>query len=194
MFEGDLTIRGGKNIKIGRGVFVGKGVTLVAVKSGTIEIKDGCSLLSGIELRAVDGKIEIGRGCTLNKSATIKTADVNFTGRARVTLGDNVWVGQNSILEGEDIELGDEVILAPFVHIMSNDHQRDLALKKIDLTKTVKSRPVRLKRNCWIGSGTRILKGVEIGECAIVGAGSVVTHSVEDLQTVAGVPARPLSV
>ncbi|BBE16231.1 acetyltransferase [Aquipluma nitroreducens] len=48
---------------------------------------------------------------------------------------------------------------------------------------------VILKNDCWIGAGAIILPNVSIGECSIVGAGSVVTKDVPDFTVVAGVPA-----
>ena len=47
-----------------------------------------------------------------------------------------------------------------------------------------------LRSGCWIGAGAIILGGVEVGECAVVGAGAVVTTSVQPRTVVAGVPAR----
>ena len=52
--------------------------------------------------------------------------------------------------------------------------------------------PTVVRRGASIGSGATILCGVEIGEDAIVGAGSVVTHDVPPRMIVAGNPARVL--
>lgn len=48
----------------------------------------------------------------------------------------------------------------------------------------------RIGRNSSIGSNATILGGICVGECALVGAGAVVTHDVPDYAIVAGVPAR----
>jgi acetyltransferase-like isoleucine patch superfamily enzyme len=53
-------------------------------------------------------------------------------------------------------------------------------------------KPVRIKRNAYIGMGTIILPGITVGERAIVGAGSVVTRDVPDDAVVGGNPARLL--
>ena len=52
--------------------------------------------------------------------------------------------------------------------------------------------PSIIRRGARIGSGAQILTGVEVGEKAVVGAGSVVTRDVPPGVTVAGVPARRL--
>lgn len=51
---------------------------------------------------------------------------------------------------------------------------------------------VRIGSNCTIGTAATILPGITVGNNVTVGAGAVVTKNVDDGQTVAGVPARPL--
>jgi acetyltransferase-like isoleucine patch superfamily enzyme len=53
-----------------------------------------------------------------------------------------------------------------------------------------KVEPTRVKRRASIGSNVTIVPGVTIGQCALVGAGAVVTKDVPDFAIVAGVPAR----
>ena len=50
--------------------------------------------------------------------------------------------------------------------------------------------PTVVKKGASLGSNATILPGLEIGECALVGAGAVVTQDVPDGVTVCGVPAR----
>ena len=47
-----------------------------------------------------------------------------------------------------------------------------------------------IKKGAWIGAGSTILPGVSIGEHAIVGAASVVTHDVPDFAVAVGNPAK----
>ena len=56
--------------------------------------------------------------------------------------------------------------------------------------RNVNSRPIVIKDDVWIGMNVIILKGVTIGEGAIVGAGSVVTKDVPAWTVVAGNPAK----
>lgn len=50
--------------------------------------------------------------------------------------------------------------------------------------------PIEIGENVWIGYHCQILKGVKIGNGAIVGSGSVVTHDVPANSIVVGNPAR----
>ena len=50
--------------------------------------------------------------------------------------------------------------------------------------------PIRLGKNVWVGSNSTILRGVTVGDNAIIAAGSVVTKDVAANTVVGGVPAR----
>ena len=75
----------------------------------------------------------------------------------------------------------------PNVHIISSNHNL------LDFNIHVKVNPIKLKDNCWIGSGSIILPGVELGEHVIVAAGSVVTKSFPSNSIIGGVPAKLIS-
>ena len=81
------------------------------------------------------------------------------------------------------ITLEDDVLIAANVQRISNNH--DLENRNI-----VTCKPVKICRKAWIGAGSTILPGVTVGENAVVGAGSVVTHDVEPNTIVAGNSAR----
>ena len=80
--------------------------------------------------------------------------------------------------------------MGPAVQIYAADHPRDASLRRQGLEF---GRAVSIGRHVWIGGGAIILPGVRIGDDAIIGAGSVVTHDVAAAATVAGNPARRIS-
>lgn len=84
------------------------------------------------------------------------------------------------------IEIGDNVTLAPRVHILCHD-----ASTKGFLGYTKVGR-VTIGDNVFIGAESVVLPGVTIGSNVIVGANSTVTHDVPDHTVVAGSPARVL--
>lgn len=82
------------------------------------------------------------------------------------------------------IEIGDNVTMAPRVHILCHD-----ASTKMFLNYTKIGR-VNIGSNVFIGADTVVLPGVSIGSNVIIGANSTVTHDVPDNSVVAGSPAR----
>lgn len=103
--------------------------------------------------------------------------------------GRNLHVQQDCIIDPGHcmlISVGDDVTLAPRVHILAHD-----ASTKIPLGYT-KIAPVAVGNRVFIGAGTVVLPGVCIGDDVIVGAGSVVTKSLASGYVYAGNPARPL--
>ncbi len=93
------------------------------------------------------------------------------------------------ILDVVPVRIGAATQIGPGVHVYTADHPREAGQRRSGLEF---GRPVSIGRNVWIGGGALILPGVNIGDDAIIGAGSVVTRDVAAGATVAGNPARPL--
>lgn len=85
------------------------------------------------------------------------------------------------------IEIGDNVTMAPRVHILCHD-----ASTKQFLNYTKIGR-VTIGDNVFIGAGTVVLPGVTIGNNVIIGANSTVTHDIPKNSVAAGSPARVIS-
>ncbi|MBR0082237.1 MAG: acyltransferase [Clostridia bacterium] len=84
------------------------------------------------------------------------------------------------------IEIGDDVTLAPRVHLLAHD-----ASTKTFLGYTKIGR-VTIGNRVFIGAGTVVLPGVTIGDDVIIGANSTITHDVPSGVVAAGCPARVL--
>jgi acetyltransferase-like isoleucine patch superfamily enzyme len=110
----------------------------------------------------------------------------------RMIIGEGTWIGQQCFFHSAGgIEIGSHVGIGPGVKILTSSH----TLEGMDtpiLHNPVEFAPVKISNNSDIGVGAIILPGVTIGVGAQVGAGAVVTESVEDFAVVAGVPARVL--
>jgi acetyltransferase-like isoleucine patch superfamily enzyme len=102
-------------------------------------------------------------------------------------IGRNVFINQGCRLDDiGGIHLGDDVLLAPGVRLISSGHPLDPAIRRSQITTA----PIRIGRGVWIAAGAMVLQGVAVGDDAVVAAGAVVTKDVPPRTLVAGVPAR----
>ncbi len=93
----------------------------------------------------------------------------------------------------EGVEIADDVFVGHGVTFINDKYPRAVtASGALQTSEDWKVVPTIVRRGASIGSGSTILCGVEIGEGAIVGAGSVVTRDVPAGTIVAGNPARAL--
>jgi acetyltransferase-like isoleucine patch superfamily enzyme len=131
-------------------------------------------------------------------------------GTGQVIIGDRTFIGASQIICAHRVEIGSDILIAWGCTIVDHnshslrwqDRADDIRLWRAGMStnKTaaadlknwdvVPMAPVIIRDKAWIGFGTIILKGVTIGEGAVVGAGSVVTKDVPPWTIVAGSPAR----
>jgi acetyltransferase-like isoleucine patch superfamily enzyme len=111
----------------------------------------------------------------------------------RLVLQDNVHVGHMCYFAvNKEIVIEAGVMIANHCYFADTDsHPVEPELRVAGLPPSLESiKPVRICRNAWIGHSVHILKGVTVGEGAIVAAGSVVVKDVPPFSVVAGNPAR----
>ncbi len=128
-------------------------------------------------------------GCEIGDESRIGTF-VEIQKGAR--LGKHVKVSSHTfICEGVTIE--DECFIGHGVMFINDRYPRSTnETGSLQTEADWTCIPTRIKHGASIGSNATILCGVTVGECAIVGAGSVVTHDVPPFAVVAGNPARVL--
>ena len=110
--------------------------------------------------------------------------------RDGLKIGDNVHIMEECKLDPSHcwlIEIGNNVTLAPRVHILAHDASTKKELNYVRIQK------VKIGNNVFIGAGSIILPGVKIGDNVIVGAGSVVSRSLDGNGVYAGVPAKKIT-
>lgn len=102
-------------------------------------------------------------------------------------VGKNLTIMSGCIIDPSHcwhIEIGDNVIIAPRVHILAHDASTKLF---INYTKVAN---VKIGNNVFIGAGSIIMPGVTIGNNVVIGAGSLVSKDVPDSSVAVGSPAK----
>lgn len=104
---------------------------------------------------------------------------------AEVRIGDRVYLNQGVTIHAAlGVTIGDDVMVGDLAAIY------DTNFHAVTPDAPTEGSPVVIGRNAWIGRGAVILPGVEVGDNAVVAAGSVVTRAVAANSVVAGNPAR----
>jgi acetyltransferase-like isoleucine patch superfamily enzyme len=144
-------------------------------------------------------RVRIGRNCAIR-------GVLRCDGEGRIALGDEVHVGDGVIVSARrSIEIGDGVLIAHGVQLFDNDtHPADPQARRDHFRAFLKlgpkgkkpddfevaAAPIRIGPGAWLGFSSAVMKGVAIGEEAIVAAGAVVTADVPARSVAAGNPAR----
>lgn len=119
-------------------------------------------------------------------------SNVSFSSPQNICIGSHVWIGPNSRFDGTgNLTIGQGCIISRNVEVLTSNHRfQGENLEEIPYDKHFILEPVTIGENVWVGLRTVILPGVNIGEGAIIGAGSIVTKDVPPLAIVGGNPAR----
>lgn len=147
--------------------------------------------------------LTVGNDSTLDCLITFESE------RGEVIVGDRCFIGGSHLISRSKIEIQDDVFVAWGGYIYDHDshsidyrdRENDIKLQLDDYKAgrnfiasknwdVVNSKPIKICSNAWIGMNCIILKGVTIGEGAIIGAGSVVTKDVKPWTVVGGNPAK----
>jgi acetyltransferase-like isoleucine patch superfamily enzyme len=123
---------------------------------------------------------QCGDGVLIKKNAY-------FGSGVDIQIGDRSQIGHNARVDHDTI-IGNDVIMGPDVVILSSSHAFEDKNIPINMQGAVAKRPVNIGNDVWIGTRVIILPGVNIGNGAVIGAGSVVTKDIPSYAIAAGVP------
>lgn len=146
--------------------------------------------------------LEVGEHCVINGSYIFEKNSGHIKIGSRVHVGTSVFICINGIIIDDDVLIAWDCLF--YDH---NAHSTKWEERENDVEQTffdiksginpcqnknwdvVTSAPIHICSKVWIGIGVKVLKGVTIGEGAVVAAGSVVTKDVEPWTIVGGNPA-----
>ena len=133
-----------------------------------------------------DAKVHLGRWSWIGHGTKIRAHEGEVRIGAKSVMGQECTISSfQHVSIGRECIVADRVMLIDFDHGVV-EHERPIRLQGIY------KRDVRVGHNVWIGYGACFLRGVTVGDNAIVGTSSVVTKDVPANAVVAGAPARLL--
>lgn len=128
------------------------------------------------------GEIILGDRVLLHRG--VKLSCLGGEKKAQIKIGNRSYIGDRTeIHAGDLVEIGNGCNISWNCTILDRDYHKLCSDKEI-------IKPVKICDNVWIGCNCTILKGVTIGEGAVVAAGSVVTKDVPPKALVGGNPAK----
>jgi len=162
---GWLKLRWGRRLQTDGLCFVGPGVTLEIGRGAVLSLGRWSWIGHGCKLRVHEGRVEVGAKTVLGQECTISAF--------------------------QHVSIGRECIVADRVMLIDFDHGAAEVERPVRLQGIYK-RDVSVGNNVWIGYGACVLRGVTVGDNAVLGTSAVVTDDVPANAVVGGVPARVL--
>jgi acetyltransferase-like isoleucine patch superfamily enzyme len=153
----------GRRLKLDGLAFIGPKVVLQIGRGARVELGRWSWIGHGTKIRAHEGAVSIGAKTVLGQECTISAF--------------------------QHVSIGRECVIADRVMLIDFDHgivEVDRPIRHQGIYK----RDVRVGNNVWIGYGACILRGVTIGDNAVIGTSAVITKDVPPNAIVGGVPAR----
>jgi len=169
-------------------IFVGDGVEIRF--ASLLTCGKAVSLGDRVRIDALSTRgVVLGNRVTLREGTIIQlTSHLSNLGDM-VVIEDDVYIGPNAFIgAGARIRIGQRTLVGPRLTIIAEEHRTDGAQSISD--QGVTRSGVDIGHNCWIGACVTILDGVSVGPGSVIGAGSVVTHSLPAGSVAYGVPAR----
>ena len=154
--------------------------------------------ISGSERIFVGDNVSLGPGAFLVAQTHYPTPGMRHPDRdqpvqtfdPKIIIGHRVTSSGNLTLAAMcEILIEDDVMFASNVNITDGFHGYETANEPYKYQKLFRIAAIVIKRGCWIGQNVVIMPGVTIGELTIIGANSVVTHSISPRSIAVGAPA-----
>jgi acetyltransferase-like isoleucine patch superfamily enzyme len=153
----------GRRLKLDGLCFIGPGVVMQVGKTATLELGRWCWIGHGTKIRAHEGIVSIGAKTVLGQECTISAF--------------------------QHVSIGRECVIADRAMFIDFDHGM-VEVERPIREQGIYKRDTRVGNNVWIGYGACILRGVTVGDNAVIGTNAVVTKDVPANAVVGGVPAQ----
>src|SRR5215210_358150 len=132
------------------------------------------------------GRVRFGRFVWVGDGSKIRCHE------GEVEIGDKTVLGQDCTISAyQRVRIGEQCVIADRAMFIDFDHGM-VEVERPIRTQGIYKRDVEVGSNVWIGYGACLLRGVTVGDNAVIGTNSVVTRDVPANAVVGGVPAKVL--
>lgn len=154
-----------------------------------IVLEKGSVLLNSLIRIAGNNNQVILKSKSYVSGAEIWVEDNNCT----VCIGERSFVGHHSHFacteDGSLLTVGDDCMVSSFVQVRTGDSH---AILDLDGNRINRAKSVFIGNHCWLGEGSKVLKGVTLAGNVIVSTGAIVTKSFGNNVLIGGIPSRVL--
>lgn len=196
-FGKGVKIRGAFSIKGAGKVLIGDYACFVGTKqfpnkiiaqngSACISIGNHCKI-SGSNI-VVEGKgtIKIGNDCYFENYCDVPNNVISIGNSGSITIGNQCYLNGARIVSESSIEI-ERLCMISDALIMDTD-AHSIEIDRWNPKAKVKTKPIYICENVWIGSKSAVLKGVVVGKNSVVGLGTIVRQKVPESVVVIGNP------
>ena len=145
---------------------------------------------TGCRANLIGNMTLINRNVKCGKDVTI-FPDVMFFGDGRIEIGDNVNIGNGTIIYASKcggVSIGNNTMIAAQCYVIDTDHGIEKSTLMREQPNTVS--PVRIGEDVWIAAGTKVLRGSVLEDGCVIGAQAVVKGCIPKNAIAVGIPAR----
>jgi acetyltransferase-like isoleucine patch superfamily enzyme len=152
---------------------------------GRLETDGLCFVGPGVKFEiGRNARVRLGRWSWIGHGCKVRVHEGELTIGAKSVLGQEC-----TISAFQRISIGRECIIADRVMMIDFDHGM-VEVERPIREQGIYKRDVRIGHNIWIGYGACVLRGVTVGDNAVIGTSSVVTCDVPENAVVGGIPAK----
>ncbi len=160
--------------------------------AANIRLGKGVYLDRGVYLHALPGGITIGEGTFVMHHTMLHVFNYRNLPHAGITIGRNCFLGEFNVIRGQGgVTIGDDVYTGPMVQIVAVNHVYDDPNRPIR-EQGITAQGITIEDDVWLGASAVVVDGVTIGRGSVIGAGAVVTTDIPPYSIAVGAPARPV--
>ncbi len=157
--------------------------------NNTLMIEEGAALLNTtVRITGNNCRVVLKSHCYVSEGEIF----VENNG-CKVEIGEGTFVGRHThiacIEDGSELIIGGHGMISSYCQIRTGDSH---SITDLDGNRINPAASVHIGEHCWLGEGSKVMKGVSLGQDSVVSTGAIVTKSYSSNVLLGGIPAKVL--